>query len=470
MRTLFVLLAVSTLACAAEPTGLQAGAHAIDITPLKFPISVNGGFADRQATKAKDRLHARCIVLTQGGASLVIVTVDSCMLPRELVDRAKALAEKATGITAKNMLISATHTHTAPTATPVFQSVPDPEYVKFLTEKIAEGIASAAKNRVPAEAGWTKIEVPALLYNRRWKMKPGTINTDPFGGTSDLVKMNPGVQNPNLLEPAGAVDPELSVLAIRSRTGIPIALHANYSLHYVGDLPMLSADYFGVFCDAISGKINADSKQSPPFVAALSNGTSGDVNNVDMKSPLPKTAPGERCRTVADTLATAGAKAYASIPFSADVRLGVTEEEIELGVRKPSAKEIARAEGILGALDSRSPKSPAEVYAAETTAMAKYPDTVKLKLQACHIGDLAITAIPCEVFTEIGLKLKKESPFKSTFNISLANGYNGYLPTPEQHKLGGYETWRARSSYLEVNASEKIVPAVLKLLAKLNAE
>jgi hypothetical protein len=92
---------------------------------------------------------------------------------------------------------------------------------------------------------------------------------------------------------------------------------------------------------------------------------------------------------------------------------------------------------------------------------------VELKLQAMRIGDLAICAIPCEVFVEIGLDLKKQSPFKHTFTVSLANGYNGYLPTPEHHALGGYETWRARSSYLEVDASTKITQTLVQLLRDL---
>ena len=80
--------------------------------------------------------------------------------------------------------------------------------------------------------------------------------------------------------------------------------------------------------------------------------------------------------------------------------------------------------------------------------------------------ELGICAVPCEVFVEIGLDLKKRSPLKTTFTIELANGYNGYLPTPKQHSWGGYETWRARSSYLEVDASTKITATLLELLAK----
>lgn len=91
-------------------------------------------------------------------------------------------------------------------------------------------------------------------------------------------------------------------------------------------------------------------------------------------------------------------------------------------------------------------------------------------LQVFRLGDLAIAAAPCEIFVEIGLAIKSKSPFKTTFTTSLANGYNGYLPTPEHHKLGGYETWRARSSYLEVDASNKVTPVLFRLLHKLKNE
>ena len=98
------------------------------------------------------------------------------------------------------------------------------------------------------------------------------------------------------------------------------------------------------------------------------------------------------------------------------------------------------------------------------------PKQVPVLLQAFLLGDLAITAVPCEVFVEIGLEIKEKSPFKPTFMVSLANGYNGYLPTPEHHKMGGYETWRVRSSYLEVDASATVTRNIFEILNKLKDE
>lgn len=460
-----VILAIAALVAsplgAAEPRQLRAGAFAMDVTPTTFPISVNGGLSDRKATAANDQLHARCLVLDDGKTKLAIVVVDSCMVPREIIDAAKALAEKKTGIPTANMLVSATHTHTAPTVTGVFQSDPDAGYVRFLTAKIAEGIEKANANLAPAKAGWGVATEPNQVFNRRWKMKPDVLNLDPFGRTTDKVRMNPGIQNPGLLEPAGPVDPAVSVLSLRTADGKPLALLANYSLHYVGDLPALSADYYGVFGDVIGRKLGA---KDPKFVGILSNGTSGDVNNVNFREARPKTGPGERCRLVADAVANAAKKASDAATFTSDITLAVAQTEIELQVRKPTREEVARAEKVLEKAKGRVLRGLEEVYARETVLIAKYPDTVKLKIQAMRIGELGIVAIPCEVFTAIGLEIKRKSPLKPTFTIELANGYNGYLPTPAQHALGGYETWRARSSYLEVKGSDEILKAVFAML------
>jgi hypothetical protein len=463
---LFLLTCVVTprTASAGEPDrakGFRAGAFAQDITPTKFPISVNGGMQDRQAKGAHDRLHARCLVLDDGTTQIVLAVCDSCMIPREVLDEAKRLASKATGIPTERMLISATHTHTAPTVGGVFQSEPDADYPKYLAGQIAKGITQGHANLAPAKVGWGVGREPNQLFNRRWKMKPGSIAADPFGRTTDTVKMNPGYQATGLVEPAGPVDPEVSVLSVRTRDGKPLALLANYSLHYVGGVEPLSADYFGAFAERVGELLKA----GPEFVGIMSNGTSGDVNNINFAAAAPgKKEPFEQIRLVADAVARAALAAEQKIEYRDAVPLKMAEREIELGVRLPDEKDVERAKGILAAAKDPVLKSLPEVYARETVLLASYPARVKAKLQAVRVGELGIVSSPCETFTETGLEIKKKSPLKPTFTIELANGYNGYLPTPEQHKLGGYETWRARSSYLEVDASVKITAALLELL------
>jgi hypothetical protein len=451
---------------AVQAKGLRAGGFAMDITPTKYPISVNGGMQDRMAKGAHDRLHARCLVLDDGKCMIAFAVCDSCMIPRDIIDEAKRLAQKATGIAAERMLIAATHTHTAPTVAGVFQSDPDADYAKFLAERIAQGIARAHANLAPAKVGWGVGKEPNQVFNRRWKMKPGMILTDPFGATADTVKMNPGYQVPGLAEAAGPTDPEVSILSVQAADGRPLALLANYSLHYVGGVQPLSADYFGAFAENIRTRLDAD-KAEPAFVGILSNGTSGDINNINYGGPAPlKQAEFEQCKIVADSVAKVAHATYKQIKHRSDVTLAVAAREIELGVRLPTKQDVARAEAILAAAQGKPLKTLPEIYARETVLLAKYPPKVKLLLQAIRVGDLGIAASPCETFAEIGLEIKNKTPLKPAFTIELANGYNGYLPTPEQHQLGGYETWRARSSYLEVEASRRLTTSLLELLAQ----
>ena len=418
--------------------------------------------ADRQATAANDPLHARCLVLDDGRTKLAVVVVDSCMIPRDLMDAAKAVAEKATGIPASNMLVSATHTHSAPAVAGVFQTDPDAGYAQYLAARIAEGIEKAHANLAPAKVGWASVPEPAHLFNRRWRMRPDVVSKNPFGGT-DAVKMNPGLRNPGLLEPAGPIDPDVAVLSVQAADGRPLALLANYGLHYVGGFPPLSADYFGVFSERVGSAIGADAAE-PRFVGMMSNGTSGDVNNVNFREPASKRPAGDQARLVAESVAQAAKKACGKAVYRADVTLAAAEKEVELRVRKPTADDVAKARQALDAAKGRALKGVEEIYARETVLLAAYPDTVRLKLMALRVGDLGIAAIPCEVFTDIGLAIKRRSPLPATFTVSLANGYNGYLPTPAQHALGGYETWRARSSYLEERASDVVTATVLELL------
>jgi neutral ceramidase len=219
---------------AAEVAGpLSVGAATSNITP-PLGASMNGGMADRKATHVHDELHARCVVFDNSHTRIAIVVCDSCAIHRETFDRAKQLAQQATGIPADHMLTAATHTHSAPTSVAVFQSEPDPAYQQFLATRVADGIRRAANNLAPARIGWGTGRKPEHVFNRRWSMKPGAIPPDPFGRATDRVQMNPPQGSPNLIKPAGPTDPQLPVISLQSMDGRPVGVLANYALHYVG--------------------------------------------------------------------------------------------------------------------------------------------------------------------------------------------------------------------------------------------
>ncbi len=464
-----VLLALSLPALAEDaPARLRAGAATANITPW-LGLSLNGGMSDRKAAYIHDDLHARAIVLDDGAMRLAIVIADSCMIPREIHDGAREIIRERAGLEPERVLIAATHSHSCGTATGVFQSEPDPEYQRFLTRRLAEAVVGAAQNLRPAAVGWGVGKAPQHVFNRRWDLRPGAMPLNPFGRSDDKVKMNPPRGSPDLIEPAGPTDPDVWVLSIQGADGRPLALLANYSLHYVGGTGSghVSADYFGIFAGRVQELLGAD-HLDPPFVGMLSNGTSGDINNIDFREPEAPKQPYEQMRLVANDVAAEALKVYRTIEHRDSPVLDVRQATLRLGVRRPGESELARAREILASAEGPNLGSYEQVYARETLLLSGYPPEVELVLQAVRIGELAICAIPCEVFVEIGLELKQRSPFPSTFTIELANGYNGYLPTARQHGLAGYETWRARSSYLEVDAAAKIVARMMRLLEELH--
>ena len=447
------------------PTGrgpFRAGAAASNVTPW-LGLSINGNMQDVTVSHVHDELHARCLVLDDGTNRLALAVVDSCMLPREVIDQAKARFVRSTGFNPSNILISATHTHSAPAAVGIFQSDPDPDYQEFLTVRIADGLRRAFNNLAPAKIGWGVGVVSNQVFNRRWKMKPEVVLNDPFGGTNDLVKMNPGVGNPGLLEPAGPIDPEVWFVYAISTNGRPIALLANYSLHYCGGTGPghVSADYFGMFARILEKQLDP-SEEGPPFVAIMSNGTSGDINNIDFRGgSRPRSGPYAQMRVVAEAVAAEVSSKLPSLALRDQAPLQSRQREIELAVRKPSKADLEKARQTIAGAKSDKLQTQSEIYSRETLLLETYPEKVRVVVQGWQIGELRIAAIPCEVFVEIGLGLKKK--FAPAFTISLANGYHGYLPTAAQHRLGGYETWRARSSFLEVDAADKIVSTLEEL-------
>lgn len=466
MRATFILFCFAYCTCwagvasADEGAQLRAGAFAIDVSPTQLPAIVNGGMFERVESKVLDPLFARCVVLDDGTEQLALVVVDSCMMPRALLDRAKKAAADSTGIPEANMLISATHTHSAPSAMACLGSRQDEAYSELLPAQIARGIKLAHQRLEPARIGWAIGRDENNVACRRWLMKPGTTPTNPFGSTGDRAQMHPGYDNANKIRPTGAVDPDVGLLSIQTRDGRPMALLANYSMHYVGG-PSISADYFGIFSTEF-GQLAAGEQAEAP-VTMLSNGTSGDAWCLDYGQPKRRA---DR-RQVAQDLANAALEAYRQIKYYDWTPLVMEEQLLTLDVRMPSGDEVVVAKEKLAAAGNwrtqRQLGTPI-VYANETVALSEMPPTRELKLQAIRIGHLGVTAIPNEVFGSTGLTIKARSPLPTTFNISLANGSEGYIPPPEQHKLGGYTTWRARTSCLEVEAEPKITAAVLQLL------
>jgi hypothetical protein len=452
-----------TPALAEDGKAFQAGAAQVDITPLKLPVIVSGYFLERTSSTVRDRLYARAFVFDDGTSRVAICIVDILFMPRDLLDEAKRLASKMTGIRAENMLISATHTHTAPSVAGALGTGVDRAYREFLPPKIADVIQRANDGLEPARIGWTVIDAPDHTHCRRWILRPDRVQEDVFGQPTVRANMHPGHQNPDFVGPAGPADTKLSLLSVQSHEGRPLAVLANYSMHYFGSSDV-SADYFGCFSERFTQLIGATDVK-PEFVSAVSQGTSGDLHWMDYAEPKKSIT----IDAYSKELARIAAKAYKGIRYQDSCSLGMLERKLTLKRRVPDKARLSWAQNLVEEMQGQKPKSRPEVYALEQIYL--HEDRAReLKLQVLRIGELGIAAIPCEVYGITGLKIKGQSPLQHTFNIELANGSEGYIPPPEQHVFGGYTTWPARSAALEVGAEPQIVETLLSMLEEISGK
>jgi neutral ceramidase len=228
---------------------------------------------------------------------------------------------------------------------------------------------------------------------------------------------------------------------------------------------VISADYFAVFANRIGELLKAE-RADVPFVGMLANGPCGDVNNINFAGKSEKRAPYEKMKLVAEDVAQEVFKVYQAIQHSDWVELKAAQSELTLAMRVVTPEQVKWAKDVLAKPPTISPAHRLEkAYAERTLSAAEWPKEVSIVLQAFRIGEFAVAAIPFETFAETGLELKAKSPVKPMFVIELANGGYGYLPTPEQHELGGYETWLG-TNRVEKEASRKIVAVLLELLGK----
>jgi len=443
-----------------KPANLMAGAAMVDITPTVFPVIVNGMVEERTADKAYDALMARALVLDDGTVRLAIVVVDSLMLTRAMLDDAKEQASQLTGIPTNRILISATHAHSAPSAMPCLGSRVDPEYAQFLPGQLVRSIVQANEKLVPAQAGWTVTTDDQHNHCRRWIFRSDRMTmADPFGQLNVRAHMHPGYQSPNHIGPSGPADTDLTLLSVQTRDGKPLAVLANYANHYYGS-PLVSGDFAGHFGLKLASLIGANN-EPPGFVGIMSQGTSGDSMWMDYSKPPAKNDLDAYTQRVAEI----AAEAYKSVTHRSDVSLAMEEATLKLNRRVPDEARLKWAQELAAQVGDRLPRGWSEVYSFEQLRLHEAP-TAELKLQAIRIGDLGITAIPDEVYGITGIRLKNRSPLAITMNIELANGAEGYIPPPEQHKLGGYTTWAARTAGLEEQAEPQIVETLTTLLEK----
>jgi hypothetical protein len=472
--TAAILTFLLTLISTAAEKGLQVGTAAVDISPTVFPIQLRSG----PSNYVHDPMHVRAIAFQNGEGRAAIALIDAIGAGQEMTDKAKIIVAERTGWKVEEILVSGTHAHTTPKGGDTSPGRIAYETTRF--DGLVAALTKAIESLEPAQVGFASEDEPSEVRNRRWYLKEGMMDKNPFG-TYDKVRMNP---NPATIDtPAGPIDPEVCIVDIRNRRGKPLGLIANYSLHYVGNIPkvieedgkevgMASADYFGEFSRIFPYRV-AGSNSENHFVAMMTNGTSGDINNIDFQRVRGPRAPFEQVRQVATKTADAAWRASKKIEsFDINPLVAMKQRSVTLNYRSMRQNEVEHALRLLEM--TRKEREGLDLhqkfmqYANATVRYSEPDKTEDVLIQAIRIGDQAIVSLPFEVLVEIGLEIKEKSPFPHTFTISLANGGYGYLPPPNQFDLGGYETWIGTCRF-ERESSEILTESLLEMLEELKA-
>src|SRR5262245_41394048 len=282
MRTLLFFL-LATPAVAAE---LRVGAAATVITPPEgTPLA--GYYSLRGSKTVLDDIYSKALVLEVGDTKAALVVCDLVSLPRHVVTEARRQIEATTHIPGAHVMISATHTHTGPVL--VRESAFDElvgatsdlgrRYTEKLPELIAKSVAEANKKLAPARASAALSKEDGLSFNRRFHMKDGS------------VSWNPAKRHPDIVRPAGPIDPDVSVVYFDTPKNAPVATYVNFAMHpdtVGGD--GVSADYPGVLAKLLSAYRGAD------MLTVFANGCCGTINHRDINCTDPQQGPAEAHR------------------------------------------------------------------------------------------------------------------------------------------------------------------------------
>ena len=425
---------------------IRAGTGTKVITP-PVGTSLAGYFHDRVSTAVHDDLLAKALVLDDGTTRVAITVSDVLRIQREDVLRIREIASAATGIPAGNIYVACTHTHTGPELNPRRPMVPvNMEYLAAFPGMVAQAIIQAHSNLKPVTLRMGEEYEDRVAFNRRFRMKDGT------------VRFNPGKLNSDIIAPDGPIDPQVNVIRLDGEDGLPICILVNYSLHpdvMTGN--QISADWPGEMPRLVSAQY--DSKPLVIFV----QGTCGNINHIDVTTPRDQNGRAEVVRISRVLAGKALAASEVSEPMESDT-LGAASSILDIKYHPMTDALRSRAAEI------RGQKEPDEKELAQAEHIETYDldgQTADVEVQAIRIGDAGLVGVPGEYFVEYGLSIKEWSPFDQTFVGELANGSFGYIPTSDAFYPGTYETMPILSAVLEQSAGVRIANTAGFLLRKL---
>lgn len=449
---------------------IRAGFAYRDITP-DIGAEQPGGYGKSYHTKFHDTCKVRVAVFDDGVKKAAIIGLDALVVPQKVVADARAIIAKETGIPPEAVMVGASHSHSSGPVGMVQpgefdgasdlvkrlaydeSSCADVGYLLRVTREIADGVKAADRALAPVLIGYGFGTEDKVAFNRRLRMKNGQSWS------------HPGAMNPEIVEYAGPIDPQVGVIGAWSLEGDMMGVVVNFSCHATTNPGGISANWIHYLEQTVQGAL--DTKAPVVFM----QGACGDVTQVDNLSPNRRPGPVEWAQQVGGRVGAEAVKVLLSMPRGGEAAVDFRQKILPIPRRAPSAAKIAKANEIVAA---GKPKGDTTDYLfAKETLMLDYlvqsRPVVDVEVQAIQIGAAVLASNPAEYFVQYGLDIKKGSPFAFTFPVELANGFVGYVPTEEAFgpNGGGYETRLTAYSNLEVTGGRKIANGCIELTREL---
>lgn len=462
MKPLSLLLGITATITGVGNTltaGLLVGAATTPITP-PAGVPLAGYYHERSSDGVHDELLSRAIVMEKDGVKVALVSLDLISTRRAFVVKARELITEQSGIPGDHVMISATHAHTGPI-------LPDASardagiaeggavaktYLETLPELIAESVKRANNKLRPAHASSFIGHEPSLTFNRRFHMRDGSVG------------WNPGKMNPDIIKPAGPIDPTVPVVFFETPKREPIATYVNYSVHLdnVGGL-QISADLPYTLTQSLGRVLGED------HITMWTAGTCGDLNHVNVDWARPQKGQ-ENAARMGIVLAGEVLRNWPNLEPVGDGALQVRSIIVPLPLAPIDAREVEQAGFIVRTGNDRGRDNFMKLVNAYKVldVYGRQGKPLEVEVQVITLGDdLAWVSLPGEVFVQLGLDLKLDSPFKQTMIAELANGSIGYIPNRRAYPQGNYEVVSARCA---AGSGEMLVEAAITMLKEIRIE
>ncbi len=430
---------------------MRAGFAATIVTPAVGAM-IPGLFERRQSVGVADDLHVRAVFVDDGTTALAIVQVDAIAVPRAVVEAVRRRISRRRNLRGTACAVAATHTHSGGPVCDLFSTSADPTYCDRLVDAIVDAIACAHDNQRKCRVGTAITHAPGVAFNRRFVMKDGSQVT------------HPGKGNPDIVRAAGPADDTVTTIGfVDAETMRPLGCLVNFGCHatHMNGL-RFSADYPRWIVDTLQGVYGSE------YGVVFTNAPCADVTQIDNLNPRPLEFGPYWCERTGRAVGAAALQGLATMDVFTSCGVSVASARIHTNVRQSSPDDVKRARALV---KKHGPASDnVEVcFARELLALHdnRVPGRVTLEIQALRIADALLWTVPGELFQQIALDVRAQSPFPKTAGISLANGYFGYMGTREAYAAGGYEVRLARSSMLESTAGTRAGETAVGLAKRL---